>query len=189
MLLVRFTAGLTAYGTRLFDTSFALERGIVLFRIGASPVLASAMVFSRDRLPHWELMAGSIGILLLCNLFFLTRLGTWDYRLVALLGTIVDTVLLLVASNIAIRGSATIDVTSDLWLIYPLVIIGGAYRFRPTASVGFTLLLSVWYGAHILTLFPSESRTYDEFPVRISFFVLMGILATVMNAGLRRRNR
>ena len=179
---------LTALGDRLFDTSLPLERGVIWFRIAASPVLASAMVFSRERLPHWEWMVGAIAILLLANLVLLTRLNQWDFRLTALVGTAVDTVLLLVASNVAIRASAELDVTSDLWLIYPLVIVAGAYRFRPAASLGFTVLLTVWYGAHILTLFSSESRVYDEFPVRVSFFILMGVLATVMNAGLRRRD-
>ena len=73
-----------------------------------------------------------------------------------------------------------------MWLIYPLLLVGGAYRFRPAFSFVYIALLTGWYAAHITFLFPPGARALRELPIRVAFFVLIGVLPTIMSHALRR---
>ena len=170
----------------VFNTSPALERGMVLFRLGVGPVLVVLAVISRGQLPYWEAVIAAAGVLVLANLALLPLLRRKQYLAVAVAGTVVDTTLLAVVSNLAIRASADEVSTSEMWLIFPLLLVSGAYRFRPAFSFVYIALLSGWYAAHITCLFPSGARALRELPIRIAFFVLMGVLATIMSHALRR---
>lgn len=171
---------------RVFESTPALERWIVLFRMGASPVLALLVVISRGRLPYWEAALAAFAITFVVNLMLFIFLRRRHYLTVAAIGTLLDTVLLLVISNMAIRASARMVSTSELWLIYPVVIMAAAYRFRPLFSILYALLLSAWYGVHIAVFFSPGSRPYTELPVRVGFFLLIGVLATLMSYALRK---
>ncbi len=86
-------------------------------------------------------MIAAAGVLVLTNLALLPPLRRKQYLAVAVAGTVVDTTLLAVVSNLAIRASAEEVSTSEVWLIYPLLLVGGAYRFRPAFSFVYIALL------------------------------------------------
>jgi len=159
---------------------------MVLFRLGVGPVLVALAVVSRGQLPYWEAVIAAAGVLVVTNLALLPLLHRKQYLAVGAAGTVVDTVLLAAVSNLAIRASAEEVSTSEMWLIFPLLLVGGAYRFRPAFSLVYIALLSGWYAAHITLLFPPGARALRELPIRVAFFVEIGVLATIMSHALRR---
>ncbi|HIF71731.1 MAG TPA: hypothetical protein EYQ61_04165 [Dehalococcoidia bacterium] len=90
-------------------------------------------------------------------------------------------------SNLAIRASAQIRSTSEMWLVFPLAILAFVYRTKPTAGIVYSILITGWYPAHILTFFDAYDRALTELPIRATFFVLMGGLAAVMGSTARHR--
>lgn len=173
----------------VFQSSPRLERGLVIFRLVASPVLGLMAFLTRDRLPYWEFAFAGFAAVLAVNVLLLWLLKRNRYMTVAVAGTSVDTALLLALSSLIIRASASAASTSEFWLIYPLVIIASAYRFRQTFCILYTLLLSLWYGTHIALFFSPTSRPHVELPVRIGFFLLIGALAAIMSQALRHESR
>ena len=132
-------------------------------------------------------MIAAAGVLVFTNLALLPLLRRKQYLAVAVAGTVVETTLLAVVSNLAIRASAEEVSTSEMWLIYPLLLVGGAYRFRPAFSFVYIALLTGWYAAHITSLFPPGARALRELPIRVAFFVLIGVLRAIMSHALRRQ--
>lgn len=171
---------------RIFEATPSSERRIVLFHIGAAPALALIVLLSRARLPYWEFALGAFAAIFVVNLLLLMWSQRLGHLVVAALGSSLDTALLLAVSSVAIRASAFEASASELWLIFPLVIVGGAYRFRLWVSVLHAVILSGWYSAHVILAFPIASRSFTELPVRVGFFMLMGVLCSVMAYALRK---
>jgi hypothetical protein len=175
-------------GTRLFATSPQLERGAITFRLIAALPLALLMYSSRDRLPYWEYAIGAIVIMFAVNLWL--RYSNKNRRITpnrsALIGSGIDTLLLLLVSNLAIRASAEISSTSEMWLVFPLVILAFVYRAKPITGIAYSVLLTTWYSVHILMFFGSADHAMTELPIRATFFVLMGGLASILGNSLRQ---
>ena len=174
-------------GTRLFATSYPVERSAINFRLIATWPLALVIFASKDRLPYWELAIVAIVGMFAVNLW-LRHANT--IKLIspvksALFGSSADTLLLLLVSNLAIRASANINSTSEMWLIFPLVILAFAYRARPVAGIVYSVLLTAWYASHILLFFEAGDRAVVELPIRATFFILMGSLAAIFGGSLR----
>ncbi len=74
-----------------------------------------------------------------------------------------------------------------MWLVFPLAILAFVYRTKPTAGIVYSILITGWYPAHILTFFDAYDRALTELPIRATFFVLMGGLAAVMGSTARHR--
>lgn len=176
-------------GALLFATSHEVERGAIRFRLFATWPLTLIVFASRNRLPYWELAIGAIVVLFIANIWLNHAL---KQRLIspirsALFGSMADTVLLLLVSNLAIRASANISSTSEMWLIFPLVILAFVYRARRVAGISYSVLLTAWYASHILIFFDSGDRATVELPIRATFFILMGSLAAVLGSSLRQQ--
>jgi len=176
--------------SRIFATSPQIERGAVYFRLAAAIPLALLMYASQDRLPYWEVAVGAIGLMFLVNMWLRSAnsQGRISPQRSALFGSLVDTFLLLVVSFLAIRASAELSTTSEMWLIFPLVILTFVYRSKPAAGIGYALLLTAWYSANILAFFDHADRAVTELPIRATFFVLMGVLAAVLGNSLRQQS-
>ena len=176
------------FGARFFATSPQLERGAITFRLIAALPLAILMYSSRDRLPYWEYAIGTIAIIFAVNLWL--RYSNNHRRITpnrsALIGSGADTLLLLLVSNLAIRASAEISSTSEMWLVFPLVILVFVYRAKPITGIAYSVLLTAWYSAHILLFFGSADHAMTELPIRARFFVLMGGLASTLTNSLRQ---
>ena len=176
-------------GTRLFATSGPVERSVFTFRLIAAVPLAFVMFVSKDRLPYWELAIGAVAVMFAANVWlnYANRTRRVSPVRLALFGSSIDTLLLLFVSNLAIRASANISTTSEMWLIFPLVILASSYRARPVAGISYSVLLTGWYAAHILAFFDSADRAVVELPIRATFFILMGSLAAILGSSLRRQ--
>jgi hypothetical protein len=176
------------FDARFFATSPQLERGAITFRLIAALPLAILMYSSRDRLPYWEYAIGTIAIIFAVNLWL--RYSNNHRRITpnrsALIGSGADTLLLLLVSNLAIRASAEISSTSEMWLVFPLVILVFVYRAKPITGIAYSVLLTAWYSAHILLFFGSADHAMTELPIRATFFVLMGGLASTLTNSLRQ---
>jgi len=176
------------FGARFFATSPQLERGAITFRFIAALPLAILMYSSRDRLPYWEYEIGAIAIMFAVNLWL--RYSNNHRRITpnrsALIGSGVDTLLLLLVSNLAIRASAEISSTSEMWVVFPLVILVFVYRAKPITGIAYSVLLAAWYSARILLFFGSADHAMTELPIRATFFVLMGGLASTLANSLRQ---
>lgn len=172
----------------LFATSPQLERGAVIFRLIAALPLALLMYSSRDRLPYWEYAIGAVVIMFAANLWL--RISNKHRHITpnrsALIGSGIDTLLLLLVSNLAIRASAEISSTSEMWLVFPLVILTFVYRAKPVTGIAYSVLLTAWYAAHILLFFDTADHAMTELPIRATFFVLMGGLASILANSLRQ---
>ncbi|MDP6665910.1 MAG: hypothetical protein QF357_00770 [Dehalococcoidia bacterium] len=176
-------------GAILFATSSQVERGAIGFRLIASPALSLVMFLSRDRLPYWEYAIGAVVVMFVTNIWlgYANRTNRITPNRSALWGSLIDTGLLLIISSLAIRASAEISATSEMWLVFPLVILGFVYRARPFAGIAYSILLTTWYSAHILMYFDPGDRAVTELPIRATFFVLMGGLAAVLGNSLRQQ--
>jgi hypothetical protein len=176
------------FGTRLFATSTQLERGAITFRLIAALPLALLMYSSQDRLPYWEYAISAIAIMFAVNLWL--RHSNNHRRIApnrsALIGSGIDTLLLLLVSNLAIRASAVISSTSEMWLVFPLVILAFVYRAKPITGIAYSVLLTAWYSVHILMYFGTADHATTELPIRATFFVLMGGLASILGNSLRQ---
>jgi hypothetical protein len=175
-------------GARLFATSIQLERGAITFRLIAALPLALLMYSSRDRLSYWEYAIGAIAIMFAVNLWL--RHSNKHRRIApnrsALIGSGIDTLLLLLVSNLAIRASAVISSISEMWLVFPLVILAFVYRAKPITGIAYSVLLTAWHSVHILMFFGSADHAMTELPIRATFFVLMGDLASILGNSLRQ---
>ncbi len=174
---------------RLFATSIQIERGAIMFRLIAALPLALLMFASRDRLPYWEVAAVAIGTMFVVNI--LLRSANNADRISpersALFGSAVDTILLLIVSFLAIRASASLSTTSEMWLIFPLVILTFVYRSKPIVGIAYAVFLTAWYSANIIAFFYPADRAVTELPIRATFFVLMGGLAAILGNSLRQQ--
>ena len=176
-------------GARLFATSTQIERGEVGFRLIASLPLALLMFSSRERLPYWEFAVVAVAAMFLANLWltYANRRKRITPNVSAFIGSFVDTALLLLVSHLAIRASAQINSTSEMWLVFPLVILAFVYRARTLPGITYAVLLTGWYSVHVLLFFDVDSRAVTELPIRSTFFVLMGGLAAVLGNSLRQQ--
>jgi hypothetical protein len=176
--------------SKLFATSRHLERGAILFRLVAALPLALVMFSSRDRLPYWEYAVGAIAIMFAVNIWLrhANKNGHLTPQRSALVGSAVDTLLLLLVSNLAIRASAQISSTSEMWLVFPLVILAFVYRTKPIAGIVYSIVITGWYSAHILAFFDASDRALTELPIRATFFILMSGLAAVLGNSLRQQD-
>jgi len=176
---------------RLFATSIQIERGAITFRLIAALPLALLMYASRERLPYWEVAAVAIGVMFVVNVFLRSANNSDSRRISpehsALIGSAVDTVLLLLVSFLAIRDSASLSTTSEMWLIFPLVILTFVYRSKPKVGIAYAVLLTAWYSANIIAFFDPADRAVTELPIRATFFVLMGGLAAILGNSLRQQ--
>ena len=177
-------------GTLLFATSQRAERSAITFRLFAALPLALVMFASRDRLPYWELAIGAIAVMFGVNVWlrYASKTHLISPATSALFGASTDTLLLMLVSNLAIRASANISSTSEMWLIFPLVILAFAYRARRAAGISYSVLLTAWYAFHILAFFDSADRATTELPIRATFFILMGSLAAILGNSLRQQD-
>lgn len=175
----------------LFVTSHQIEGGVIVFRLIAALPLAMLMNSSRERLPYWEFAIAAIAVMFITNIWLraANKSNHIDSRRAALLGSSIDTALLLIVSFLAIRASADINSTSEMWLIFPLVILTFVYRSKPRVGITYTVLLTAWYSANIFAFFDPADRAVTELPIRATFFVLMGGLSAILGNSLRQQNR
>ena len=173
----------------VFATSAHVESGVILFRLIASVPLAILMFASRERLPYWEIAIAAIAVMFLTNIWLRSsnKSNRISAQRTALIGSAIDTALLFVVSFLAIRASADLNSTSEMWLIFPLVILTFVYRSKPLVGIGYTVLLTAWYSANIITFFDPTNRAVTELPIRATFFLLMGGLAAVLGNNLRKQ--
>ncbi len=147
------------------------------------------MYASRERLPYWEIAIAAVGVMFLVNIWL--RSANSSQRISAersaLYGSFADTLLVLVVSFLAIRASASLSTTSEMWLIFPLVILAFVYRSKPAIGITYAVLLTGWYAANVLTFFDPADRAAIELPIRATFFILMGSLAAILGNSLRRQ--
>ena len=186
----RPTSTIDRVAARLFATSVQIERGAIMFRLIAALPLVLLMFASRDRLPYWEVAVAAIATMFVINIWL--RIANNSTRIVpersALIGSSVDTILLLLVSFLAIRASASLSSTSEMWLIFPLVILTFVYRSKPYVGIAYTIFLTAWYSANIIAAFDSGDRALAELPIRATFFVLMGGLAAILGNSLRQQD-
>lgn len=174
---------------KFFVTSRRTEGGVIIFRLIAALPLAMLMFASRERLPYWEVAIAAITAMFAVNVWLRieNRLARSSPERTALLGSTVDTVLLLIVSFLAIRASADISATSEMWLIFPLVILTFVYRSKPLVGIAYAVLLTAWYSINIVAFFDSSDRAMTELPIRATFFILIGGLAAILGNSLRQQ--
>lgn len=174
----------------LFATSRQIEHGAIMFRLTASAPLALLFYSSRSRLPYWEIAVAAVAVMLAANIWLYVshRKETIPPPRSALIGSVVDTVLLLLVSHLAIRASAVLSTTSEMWLVFPLVILAFVYRSKPLVGIAYSALLTAWYVTNILAFFDMDARAVTELPIRATFFVLMGGLAAILGNSLRQQS-
>ena len=162
-----------------------------MFRLIAAVPLALLMYASRERLPYWEVAVAAIVTMFVVNIFLRSANNSGSGRISpersALFGSAVDTILLLLVSFLAIRASANLSTTSEMWLIFPLVILTFVYRSKPIVGIAYAVFLTAWYSANIIAFFDPADRAVTELPIRATFFVLMGGLAAILGNSLRQQ--
>ena len=172
----------------LFVITRQIEGGVIAFRLIATLPLMMLMFASRERLPYWEFAIAAIATMFIDNLWLRTTNNRKRIPLLrlALIGSAIDTALLLTVSFLAIRASANINSTSEMWLIFPLVILTFVYRTKPFVGIAYAVLLTAWYSANIIGFFDPSDRAVTELPIRATFFVLIGGLAAILGNSLRQ---
>ena len=174
----------------LFVTTRQIESGVIAFRLIATLPLMMLMFASRERLPYWEFAIAAIATMCIANVWLRTLNNGKRNPVprIALIGSAIDTALLLTVSFLAIRASADINSTSEMWLIFPLVILTFVYRSKPFVGIAYSVLLTAWYSANIIGFFDPADRAATELPIRATFFVLIGGLAAILGNSLRQQS-
>jgi hypothetical protein len=140
------------------------------------------------RIPGWPaVVIGSSCALaydvLLAYLVFVKQ----RYSTAQVLGLVLDALVLMGASLYVFREMGAAGSSSDIWLVFLVYIVIGGFTLAPVGSLSYTALWTGWFALGTLLYFPNTSQFYDQLPIRLIFFALIGFVALGMARELQKR--
>lgn len=164
----------------------SLERAFLIVR-PAIAVLVIVAVFVADGLP------GRQGVVFGCSAAILYNFGLAylvlkkRMYLLRATGFIFDNLTIIVTSLWAFSKMGQAGYESDLWLVYMTFILTSAMSYGPLGS---TLYASLWTGLLVLVtldFYDADSHFREQLPMRLVFFVLVGLCLISLSAERRKR--
>ena len=166
----------------------AAQRQDVLRRALVASVVIAVLPIQQMRIPGWPAVVGACVAALVYDVPLAYLVFVKDkFHLERFLGLVLDAIILMGASLYVLREMATAGATSDIWLVFLVYIVTGGFTLAPIGSVLYTALWTAWFALATLLYFPSDSQYYDQLPIRLVFFSLIGLTALGMAGELQKR--
>ena len=164
------------------------QRQDVVRRAIVSAVIIAVLPIQQMRIPGWPAVVIACMIVigydvLLAYLVFIKQ----RYSTAQVLGLVLDALILMGASLYVFREMGAAGSASDIWLVFLIYIVIGGFTLAPIGSLLYTALWTGWFALGTLLYFPSTSQFYDQLPIRLIFFILIGSVALVMARELQKR--
>ncbi len=167
--------------------AFAQRQDVVRRAIVAAVIIA-ALPIQQMRIPGWPAVmlacvAAIVYDVLLAYLVFVKQ----RYSATQILGLVLDALVLMGASLYVFHEMSAAGSDSDIWLVFLVYIVIGGFTLAPIGSLLYTALWTGWFALGTLLYFPTNSHFYDQLPIRLIFFALIGFVALSMARELQKR--
>lgn len=177
-----------AVRTALGPAQAFTQRQDIVRRALVSAVIIAALPIQQMRIPGWPAVVIACAIVigydvLLAYLVFVKK----QYFAAQVLGLVLDALILMGASLYVFREMGAVGSASDIWLVFLIYIVIGGFTLAPIGSLLYTALWTGWFALGTLLYFPSTSQFYEQLPIRLIFFVLIGFVALAMARELQKR--
>ncbi|MEX2247249.1 MAG: HD-GYP domain-containing protein [Dehalococcoidia bacterium] len=171
----------------LAQGNLSFERNFLIVRPAIAGLVALAVAVQGAGFP------GRTGVLLACSFAiaynFLIAGLVFQKRIYLLraVSLILDNLTVTFASIYVFRQMGLQAYESDLWMLFPtLIVINGLYY----GPIGCLIYTTYWTGLFVaisMLFYPDESHFVDQLPMRFLFFVLIGFVSLSLAAELRSR--
>ena len=177
-----------AIRTALGPAQAFTQRQDVVRRVIVSAVIIAVLPVQQMRIPGWPAVVIACMVVigydvLLAYLVFVKQ----RYFTAQVLGLVLDALILMGASLYVFREMGAAGSASDIWLVFLIYIVIGGFTLAPIGSLLYTALWTGWFALGTLLYFPSTSQFYEQLPIRLVFFILIGSVALVMARELQKR--
>ena len=174
----------------LGPTESSTQRQDIIRRTGIAGALVAVLPIETVRLPGWEGVVAGCGVALLYNVALAYLVFVKQrFFLARVLGTILDSAVLMGASFYVFQEMGAVGSASSIWLVFVIYIIIGGFTFAPVGSLLYTALWTGWFALATLLFFPQNSLYYNELPMRLVFLALIGLISLGMANELQKRRR
>ncbi|MEX2159464.1 MAG: HD domain-containing phosphohydrolase [Dehalococcoidia bacterium] len=169
-------------------TEEATQKQDVIRRAGIATVVMATIPIQSLRIPGWEaVLAACVACILYDILLAYLVFARKQYMLERVLGTVLDSILLMGATLYVFHEMALAQGSSDIWLVYVVYIVTGGFTLAPTGSLLYTALWTGWLALATLLYFPAGSQYRDELGLRLVFLCLFGLISLAMAGELAKR--
>ncbi len=177
-----------AVRTTLGPAQAFTQRQDVVRRALVAIIIIAVLPIQQMRIPGWPavVIACAVAIsydVLLAYLVFVKQ----RYSTAQVLGLVLDALVLMGASLYVFHEMGAAGSASDIWLVFLVYIVIGGFTLAPIGSLLYTALWTGWFALGTLLYFPSTSQFYEQLPIRIIFFALIGSVALGMARELQKR--
>ena len=164
------------------------QRQDVVRRALVAIIIIAVLPIQQMRIPGWPavVIACAVAIsydVLLAYLVFVKQ----RYSTAQVLGLVLDAIVLMGASLYVFHEMGAAGSASDIWLVFLVYIVIGGFTLAPIGSLLYTALWTGWFALGTLLYFPTNSQFYEQLPIRLIFFVLIGFVALGMARELQKR--
>jgi hypothetical protein len=168
----------------------ASSRMDVIRRALIAGVIIAILPIQELRIAGWPGIVAACAVVIaydipLAYLVFVRR----RYFLHRVLGTLLDSLILMGASFYVFREMGLAGSASDIWLVFMVYIVTGGFTLAPVGSLIYTALWVVWFGLGTALYFPDGSQYREELPIRMVFLGMMGVISVAMARELEKRRQ
>ncbi|MEX0785108.1 MAG: HD domain-containing phosphohydrolase [Dehalococcoidia bacterium] len=172
----------------LGPTEAAAQRQDVVRRAVVAAAIVAILPIQQMHIPGWPGVIGACIVALLYDapLAYLVFVKQRHF-LARVLGTVLDSVVLMGASFFVFREMGAAGSDSSIWLVFIIYITTGGFALAPVGSLFYTALWTAWFALGTLLYFNPESLYYEELPIRLVFMALIGLVSLAMASELQKR--
>jgi HD-GYP domain-containing protein (c-di-GMP phosphodiesterase class II) len=171
----------------LGPTDAGQSRQDVIRRAFVAGVIVAVLPFQQV-LPGWEGVVGGCACALVYDvpLFYLVFIRK-EYFVARVLGTVLDSIVLMGASFFVFREMGAQGSASDIWLVFFVYVVTGGFTMAPLGSLLYTALWITWFAFGTLLYFPDASQYHEQLAMRMIFLGVIGISALGVASELNKR--
>lgn len=174
----------------LGPTEADAQRQDVVRRAVVAAAIVAILPIQQMHIPGWPgVVGGCIFALLydapLAYLVFVKK----RYFQARVLGTLLDSIVLMGASFFVFREMGAVGSESSIWLVFIIYIITGGFALAPVGSLIYTALWTSWFALATLLYFGSDSLYHEELAARLVFMALIGLVSLAMASELQKRRQ
>ena len=177
-----------AVRTALGPAQAFTQRQDVFRRAIVAAVIIAALPIQQMRIPGWPAVVIGSSCALAYDVFLAYLVFVKQrYSTAQVLGLVLDALVLMGASLYVFHEMGAAGSASDIWLVFLVYIVIGGFTLAPIGSLLYTALWTGWFALGTLLYFPTNSQFYEQLPIRLIFFVLIGFVALGMARELQKR--
>jgi hypothetical protein len=159
----------------------------VIRRAFVASVIVAVLPIQRG-LPGWPaVVAGCVCAIIydfgLAYLVFIRK----QYVIARILGLLLDSIVLTVASFFVFNEMGANGSSSDIWLVFLVYVVTGGFTLAPLGSLLYTVFWISWFALGTLLYFPNSSHYAEQLPIRMIFMATIGVSALGVASELEKR--